>query len=296
MNRGEKNPHIHSEEIMMLFSDTAQKKTSPLKLLPGEIHLWQVSFREMEAAFDAYDYRFFLKDDEQQRFCRYLFPEHKKRFLFGRIFLRQVLSKYGNFSCSDLVFGRGKHGKPFIVCPEEAASVRFSLSHTKDLFLCAVTTRAFVGVDGEYIKNDPAAAVKLAKRFFPPEEAACLEKLDDKDKVFLFYAFWTLREAFVKAEGKSLFSHADAVVFHGSKPPGQKILITCTTLEEKNAHFFLLWPGIAHVASVCVLDSCASPCRIVLKKFSLDRLDGKTQKIPLMQISGTGENQQKKNI
>ncbi|GHU64627.1 hypothetical protein AGMMS49983_10740 [Clostridia bacterium] len=109
-------------------------------------------------------------------------------------------------------FEYGTHGKPFFADPA-LKDLYFSLSHTREIEVCAVC-RTAVGCDIEYPKFrhlEAARMVKIAKRFFAPDE---FEKLLP-DPAGTFFSIWTKKEAYVKwtgngfAEGFSSFSVFD---------------------------------------------------------------------------------------
>jgi len=69
-----------------------------------------------------------------------------------------------------------------------------------------------IGVDVEsFVK--PRDALKVAKRFFAPEEAALVRsKSDPASQSEVFFAIWTLKEAVLKADGRGLARGLDSFV------------------------------------------------------------------------------------
>lgn len=101
--------------------------------------------------------------------------------------LQYALSQAG---VSAPIFAETPLGKPYL---PEHPQLHFSLSHAGDWAVCAVGD-APLGVDVE----QPRCTMKIAKRFFSPDE---LPETEDKD--FLL-RLWTAKEAFVKALGGGL--------------------------------------------------------------------------------------------
>ena len=73
-----------------------------------------------------------------------------------------------------------------------------SVSHTKDLCLCAVAD-APIGIDAEVLRPAP---MRVAERVFSDAERRQLASSDEPDR--LFFTFWTRRESFVKLTGAGL--------------------------------------------------------------------------------------------
>lgn len=92
----------------------------------------------------------------------------------------------------------GPHGKPEIV----DFPMYFSLSHSGDYVLCAVSDRE-VGADIQ--KLQAAGFSKLASRFFTEAEYQTLEKcVDEAERQKLFFRLWTKKEAYGKLTGQGV--------------------------------------------------------------------------------------------
>ena len=90
----------------------------------------------------------------------------------------------------------GKNGKPFL----KDVDFHFNLSHSGNVCICAVSDKE-VGCDVEKLGK---ANMKVAKRFFSPEEFKALENADESEKDDLFFRIWTMKESFIKAVGTGL--------------------------------------------------------------------------------------------
>jgi 4'-phosphopantetheinyl transferase len=107
-------------------------------------------------------------------------------------------------------FGATAHGKPFLLSP--LTGINFSLSHTRGMVALAIATGRDVGVDVESFLK-PRDALKVAERFFAPEEAALIRSESDPvSQSEVFFAIWTLKEAVVKADGRGLARGLDSFV------------------------------------------------------------------------------------
>lgn len=81
-----------------------------------------------------------------------------------------------------------------------ASDLYFNISHSGDWIICAVDNKP-VGVDIEIIK---VINFKIAERFFSSEEYYALMSQPETIQLKYFYMLWTLKESYIKAEGKGL--------------------------------------------------------------------------------------------
>ncbi|MFJ8860105.1 4'-phosphopantetheinyl transferase family protein [Streptomyces sp. NPDC102451] len=79
---------------------------------------------------------------------------------------------------------------------------RISISHGRGLAAVAVTGLGPVGVDIEAVR--PLPALRLARRWFVPEEAAWLRTLPERHRPAAYFWLWTHKEAMGKALGTGL--------------------------------------------------------------------------------------------
>ena len=113
--------------------------------------------------------------------------------------LRHILAGYLGVAPADLVFVTSGHGKPSLT----PSALRFNLSHSHGIGLCAVTLGREVGVDVEGIR--PLDDLEdLAERVFSARERAALHSLAGTERVSGFFTAWARKEAFIKALGEGL--------------------------------------------------------------------------------------------
>ncbi|MGH8363496.1 MAG: 4'-phosphopantetheinyl transferase family protein [Gammaproteobacteria bacterium] len=89
-------------------------------------------------------------------------------------------------------------------------SVRISLSHSGNMLVAALASVP-VGVDVE--QSRPRACIRQAGRLFTRAEAWHLQTLAPAARQSGFYALWTLKEAFAKAAGISLWGALQGAEF-----------------------------------------------------------------------------------
>lgn len=162
-----------------------------------EVHVWQASLTASPPA----DLADLLSPEEFERADRFGNPARRSAFLVARSTLRGVLAHELGIDAVALRFAIGLHGKPFLEHPP--TPLRFNLSHSGGIVLCAVAWEREVGVDVERIKPDIDHAA-LARRFFSPLENEQLASLPPALRPAVFFATWTRKEALVKAWGVGL--------------------------------------------------------------------------------------------
>ncbi len=98
-----------------------------------------------------------------------------------------------------LLIAREEKGKPYF---PQLPDVHFSVSHSGKYFACAFAD-VQIGLDIQECKNRPDEAercIRIAKRFFHPDEIDSLEK----SPVSAFYKIWTAKESYVKMTGQGI--------------------------------------------------------------------------------------------
>jgi len=164
-----------------------------------------------------------LPDDERARMGRFHFERDREIFLTAHGLLRQVLSVHTGQPARSLTFERGEHGRPELAGPASGA-VRFNLSHTEGLVTVVVHPTADCGVDVERVGRR-TDALKVAERFFSPEEVAGLHAQPAERQRQRFFELWTLKEAYIKARGMGLALPLRRFSFQLDAPP--PIHFTC---------------------------------------------------------------------
>lgn len=162
-----------------------------------QIHLWTVCLDTAEEELSGSACPF--SDHEVARAKSYKSERLQKRFLLGRLKLRQILSLYTGSPFEKLEFSRGSQGKPFL---KNHTQIRFSHSQSGDTQMVAVASGLNVGIDLEKVRHDDFDAV--ARRFFSSDENALLQTLTGVEKLETFFRIWTRKEAYVKALGAGL--------------------------------------------------------------------------------------------
>lgn len=95
----------------------------------------------------------------------------------------------------------GEYGKPYL---KELPELFFSLSHSETVAVCAISDRE-IGIDIEYHREmSPDRLLRIAKRFFAPEEYDAIAEESGEAAKELFYRIWTAKEAYIKFTGEGM--------------------------------------------------------------------------------------------
>jgi 4'-phosphopantetheinyl transferase len=157
-----------------------------------------------------------LSEDERARCRRLATPQLRHRFTTGRAHLRLLLGEHLGLDPRTLVFEQNAFGKPRLA---HHPSLHFSLSHSADRAVLAVSEQLEPGVDIERVR--PLDHLDLARRYFHPNESAAIAGLSQRDdQLQAFFSTWTLKEAIVKALGIGLSIELDTFeVSIATSPP-----------------------------------------------------------------------------
>lgn len=172
-----------------------------VRLERNEIHVWCATLSEF--ASEQQPLNALLSCTERERAEKFRFAKDRHHFVARRGILRRILSRYLERPPSKIDFCNGRFGKPEIEGELVRGGLRFSVSHSGDLALYAVTRACPIGVDVEYIQPFPHLE-EIALRFFSPRETKVLMNLPREHRMESFFSYWTRKEAFLKATGEGI--------------------------------------------------------------------------------------------
>lgn len=189
-------------------------------LADDEVHVWQADLDVDGERLETFAR--LLVEDERTRAGRIRLADLRRRFVVARGFLRDVLARYLGVAPASLAFAYGARGKPALAAPPGAATLRFNLSHSRALALCAVARGREVGVDVEHVRG--LAVARIAARFYSPAEQAALAGLPADAASIAFFRLWTCKEAYLKATGTGVSRPlAEVEVTLGDKEPSLEV-------------------------------------------------------------------------
>ena len=164
----------------------------------GEIHVWYASTETLGK--EVGDHFSLLSVEEQQRARSFRFQRDRATYVLGKCVIRTLLGDMLNVPPRAIRFTHGEYGKPRIA-PD--CGLAFNLAHAGMHVACALAADREVGVDIESERDD-IDTMALARQYFCRNEIRQLEESPLKQKGPLFYKYWTLKEAYLKAEGSGL--------------------------------------------------------------------------------------------
>jgi len=164
-----------------------------MNLGPGEVHVWRARVPDD----GPIPHWHLLNPEETARAKRYMFEPDRREFAFGRALLRKLLSAYGAGSPESLILQYNEHGKP------QLPGLSFNISHSRGVLLYIFTAAGEVGIDVEGIQ-DKSDREKLVQRFFSKAEIEFYRGRPPEERRQIFFQLWTLKEAFIKANGKGM--------------------------------------------------------------------------------------------
>jgi len=188
---------------------------------PDEVHLWVVEPEAVTEPRLLAAYLALLGTDERERHQRFRFEKHRHQFLVSHALVRVTLSRYAPVPAQDWRFSTNAYGRPEVLAREGLPPLRFNLSHTDGMAVCAVALGVDVGADVEHSAR-PGQTVELAESFFAPPEVRALRALPAERQRERFFDYWTLKESYIKARGAGLSLPLDQFAFHlePGRPPG----------------------------------------------------------------------------
>lgn len=118
--------------------------------------------------------------------------------LYAALVARMGLSLMTGIPAGKLLFYNEPNHKPELL---SVHSFNFSISHTRDVILCCVSSDGSVGVDVERLK---AAPFEIMKQIFHPDEIHYIKSAPFQQQDFPFFEIWTRKEAYTKQLGIGL--------------------------------------------------------------------------------------------
>jgi 4'-phosphopantetheinyl transferase len=159
----------------------------------------------------------YLSEDEQVRAASFRFEADRWAFAAAHAGLRALLGPMVKCAPRELRLAASANGKPYLDHSGRCAAVQFSMSHTRGCVAVAVA-RSAVGVDVERRRALPDF-LAVARTAFAPEGRALLAARSGWARTALFYRYWTLGEAFIKATGEGIAQELTSFAFTEKGPP-----------------------------------------------------------------------------
>jgi 4'-phosphopantetheinyl transferase len=204
---------LTAPEVQTSVAETMNDESLLLRrgLAAGQVDVWLVASDEISAD-DLRSYERLMSSDEHARWTRFVVPKPRLQHLVARALLRTTLSRYVKVAPGRWQFDTNAYGRPHIAAPTLASDLRFNISHTDGLVALAVANGLEIGIDVENVTRSLDVS-QLAPSVFAPAEVATLERTAELDRADVFFSFWTLKEAYIKARGMGLSLKLDGFAF-----------------------------------------------------------------------------------
>ena len=143
----------------------------------------------------------FITEDRKNKIMQLKKKEDRCRSLAAGLLLEYALREYGISllpgKMQQMYLRFGEKGKPVL---NGKTGIHFNLSHS-GRYVAGVFSDEEVGIDVEQIRK---GQMKVAERFFCPEEYLALQKGKMKKADCYFTELWTRKESYIKAVGKGI--------------------------------------------------------------------------------------------
>lgn len=137
------------------------------------------------------------EEKKNQIFKKYHRIDRERSFISFALAKTVISTKTGILKC-DINFDANKYGKPYAI---EIPNCHYNISHSGSWVVCAYDAKKPVGIDIEEIKD---INYDIVYRFFSKEEVSTFIAKPAEYKLDHLFNLWTLKESFIKAEGKGL--------------------------------------------------------------------------------------------
>ena len=204
------------------------------------VDIWSLQFTDVRLNTQT------LNQAEREKAGRFLKQMDQENYIKSHWFLREVLSHYApTIAPATWTFETNAFGRPSI-CADHGVSFYFNLSHTRSCAYIILSTNPQCGIDVEE-GSEMLISEEMLSMVLASSEKAYYDSVDQKKH--LFYTYWTLKEAHLKAlgtglsvnpntitfefdEGELISNHADRHYFTQTK--ANNIIVSFAILNENN--------------------------------------------------------------
>lgn len=187
-----------------------------------------------------------VSEEKKERILRFHRYKDSQMALIADVLVRKIMNLKYDIPCEEVNFSKGINGKPRL--SESRGHIEFNYSHSGEWVVCAVSATS-VGIDVEKIKD---IDFSIAERFFAKSEYDDLKRIADEKKLEYFYDLWTLKESYVKWDGRGLIIPLHEFAFR----VGENGCIEFRTeMYEENCYFKQYIIENDYKVSVCASDA-----------------------------------------
>lgn len=219
-----------------------------ISLEPHAVHLWGI---ELEGSpWCITRCLEWLDEAERQRATRLVREDTRRQYVQAHGGLRAVLSRYLDVNPDEVSLGHTEAGKPFVARDIRGhPAITFNLSHAHNRALIAVSKAQEVGVDLELVRSN-VEVVKLSERYFAPSEHAVITQATEAQRAMIFFRYWVVKEAVLKAEGIGIRGLSDCEVVLSQHELNRDVRVRLGSRLTAPLHACLLSCGAGWEAAV----------------------------------------------
>lgn len=140
----------------------------------------------------------YISKERKAKIRRFVNDKDKYSGLISEILIRNIIYDELNMNNNDIFFEKNEFGKPFL---KGYDNFHFNISHSGEWIVCVVDEKN-IGIDIEKIQHINYR--ELAQRFFTEKEYKFILEARLNDQLKNFYRIWTLKESYIKADGRGL--------------------------------------------------------------------------------------------
>jgi len=189
--------------------------------LQNDIHIWVVDLDVWNlSCLEAVQE---LSESEAKKAGRFHFKIHQDRYVKGRFMLRSVLGMYLGSDFYDQEFHTNLYGKPALQKPPDDHSIRFNISNSENICVCAFSQYSEIGIDIEKIHDLPDMD-RIIARSFSEEEKRRFCSLPLPGRTQTFFKYWARKEALLKAMGMGMSYSLNKIDIAGNENSPQLVI------------------------------------------------------------------------
>ncbi|CAJ0583334.1 unnamed protein product, partial [Mesorhabditis spiculigera] len=204
-----------------------------------------------------------ISEEEYSRIPQLRHREDALACLIGKLLLRHAAKKFTGCEWKDIKFEKTEKGKPYLASPA-GTTFGLNITHQGDYVAFASSCSSKVGVDFMRLdteRNNQTADEyinSMASQASPEELRMMRSQPTEAMKMTVFYRYWCLKEAYLKATGEGILQDLSRVDFRVNPSDRYKhgCFVTSTYVnldgEKQDGWIFEeTFADLKHSAAVC---------------------------------------------
>lgn len=186
----------------------------------------------------------FITEEKRNKITRFKYKKNKISSLISDILIRNIISDKLNIKNNEIQIKKTNYGKPYL---ENELSFHFNISHSGDYVACAIDNKV-LGIDIEEKKDIDYEGI--ANNFFCNDEIEFILDGNCYERLTKFYRVWTLKESYIKADGKGLSIPLNSFSIKIHEDKEIKLI---SAIDNKKYRFKSLHKDMEYEIAVCSL-------------------------------------------